>query len=622
MPLSYAELMGMGNDNGQADLEPPAPGFPGKYVQTTKPGTTVVSKVRRAPVKRRVDVTRQLQELEFLVGTPGIPARVLAQKAWTIRRALMGSRVWPWASYGVPGQQYSSHDELQSRLEGIEKILGIDKISPKVMSALYGMGGLGSAISTPRWGRRFDPITKLASCINARWCGIMSATQDAVARAGAGAKCEVHVHCGCPCECPGRKKRNGKPPPPNGKPPPKKPRRPPPWIQQPPPFRRREPPPFMRREPPPFMLQPPPAFHPEPPPPAFHPELPPPGFMTEEPPGFIPGTIPLFKPELPPPSFMVEEPPPYLQPEEPPGFIPGTVPLFKPSFAIEEPPLVPMPEQPPPPKDTIPLLKPSFAIEEPPLVSNGGPGNGLVMAEAYLAPPVPPPVVQTTVSPTITTTKEIVQLAPVIKVETPQAMIQALPQAKPAKAPTAAPVVQKFQQLVTSLPQAAKAVTAPTLAPIKTTVSDPQAFQKLATSLPQAITTTTQVTQQAKPATQVTQAVQAAPVSSPASAAAAASLVGMGLGMLGDMLSPEQIVAEEVVAKGIRGPHGMNGLGARHAASQGIVQRALVRRLPVRGGFRPPAVLRAPPGRVSHIQALQLRLRRCQADLRACRNRR
>ncbi|TFH66214.1 MAG: hypothetical protein E4G90_04740, partial [Gemmatimonadales bacterium] len=238
MPITYSELMG----NGQEDLEPSAPGFPGKYVQTTQPGRTVMSQVRRAPVETRLDITRQLQELEFLVGTPGIPSRVLAQRAWTIRRALMGSQVWPWASYSIPGQQYGSHDELQTRLEGIEKILGIDLVSPKLMSALYGMsGGLGSAVSMPRWGRRYDPITKLASCINARWCGIMSATQEAVAAAGAAAKCVVHVNCGCPCGCPGR-----------GRPPRiEEPR--PPRIEeprQPPPFEPRFPPPFEPRQPP------------------------------------------------------------------------------------------------------------------------------------------------------------------------------------------------------------------------------------------------------------------------------------------------------------------------------------------------------------------------------------
>lgn len=159
-----------GLGQGQEDLEPPPEGFGPKYVQTTKAGTTVFSETPgKAPVRRRVNVTGMLEELEFLAGTPGVHPRVLAQKAWQVRRALMGTSRWQWAQYADPFSRYESYDDLVSRLQAVERVLGIDQISPKIMSALYGMGGLG-ALGKAAWGESMDPIRKLAGCIRTAIC--------------------------------------------------------------------------------------------------------------------------------------------------------------------------------------------------------------------------------------------------------------------------------------------------------------------------------------------------------------------------------------------------------------------------------------------------------------------
>jgi hypothetical protein len=160
---------------GQADLEPGDYGQ--QYVMTTKPNTTVMSKrVGVAPVARRQNITRMISELEFLAGTPGIHERVLAQKVWQARKALMGTSKWSWANYQNPRSSYDSYDDLVSRLDAVEAVLGTRGVSAKIMSQLYGMGGLGSgtgwtgAYKGAPWGAGGDPIAKLASCIRGMIC--------------------------------------------------------------------------------------------------------------------------------------------------------------------------------------------------------------------------------------------------------------------------------------------------------------------------------------------------------------------------------------------------------------------------------------------------------------------
>lgn len=167
-PCAGGGFHGLGQ--GQEDLEPPPEGFGPKYVQTTKAGTTVFSETPgRAPVRRRVNVTGMIEELEFLAGTPGIHPRVLAQKAWQARKALMETSRWDWAQYADPRSRYDSYEDLVARLQAVERVLGIDKVSPKIMSALYGMGGLGALGKAP-WGASMDPVRKLAGCIRSAIC--------------------------------------------------------------------------------------------------------------------------------------------------------------------------------------------------------------------------------------------------------------------------------------------------------------------------------------------------------------------------------------------------------------------------------------------------------------------
>lgn len=154
---------------GQADLEPGDYGY--QFVSTTKPGTTVFGR-RQGFVDpgRRMAVTRQIEELEFLTGTPGVPPRVLAQKVWAARRALMGIGDWEWASYADPRQSYDAKADLEARLRTVERLLGVDKLSPRMMMA-YGSGALSGMGGRPEWGQsRADPVAQLASCIRGALC--------------------------------------------------------------------------------------------------------------------------------------------------------------------------------------------------------------------------------------------------------------------------------------------------------------------------------------------------------------------------------------------------------------------------------------------------------------------
>jgi hypothetical protein len=152
---------------GQADLEPGDYGY--QSVSTTKPGTTVFGR-RQGFVEpdRRMKLTRMIEELEFLTGTPGVHPRALAQKVWAARRALMGAGNWAWASYADPRQRYDAKADLESRLRTVERLLGVDQLSPRMMMAYgSGMAGLGLA----PWGQpQADPVRQLASCIQAALC--------------------------------------------------------------------------------------------------------------------------------------------------------------------------------------------------------------------------------------------------------------------------------------------------------------------------------------------------------------------------------------------------------------------------------------------------------------------
>jgi hypothetical protein len=181
VPISFNEFRGFaqaasgdfphglnrGLGQGQEDLEPSPEGFGPQYVMTTKKDTTVMSKwpvPGTAPKERRVDITRLVEEAEYLAGTPGVHPRVLAQKVWQARKALMGSSKWSWASYQDPRARYDSYDDLVARLEAVERVLGVGKLSPKIMAAFYGLGGIAP------WGERLDPVEKLAQCIRGSLC--------------------------------------------------------------------------------------------------------------------------------------------------------------------------------------------------------------------------------------------------------------------------------------------------------------------------------------------------------------------------------------------------------------------------------------------------------------------
>jgi len=158
-------------DVDEQELEAPQYGY--QYVQTTVPGKTVFGKpVGLVPKERKIEITRLIDELEWLAGTPGIHPGVLAQKIWEARRRLMGSADWEFASYATPGQSWDSKEALLDRLEAVERVLGVEGISPKLMSAFAGMGGLGTYPyqDIPRWTEQYWPIRKLASCIRSRIC--------------------------------------------------------------------------------------------------------------------------------------------------------------------------------------------------------------------------------------------------------------------------------------------------------------------------------------------------------------------------------------------------------------------------------------------------------------------
>ncbi len=97
----------------------------GNQVQTTKPGTTVLSKPHVVPLQRRLDLTRAVEELEFLVRDPSVSADALLSKLRSARRALVGSASWPFAQYaGVSeNQSFDAHEYLVARLDEVQRVL-------------------------------------------------------------------------------------------------------------------------------------------------------------------------------------------------------------------------------------------------------------------------------------------------------------------------------------------------------------------------------------------------------------------------------------------------------------------------------------------------------------------
>jgi len=173
MSLSYGEFLGACKCGvGNVDLDPAPDGFPGQQQQTTKAGTTVVSKpVARIPQKRRVDLTSEVEKLEFYAsGAPNVDPRVLAQMIVTVRRKLLGSGSWQNASYSDPRSRYDSREDLMRRLEAVERSVGAGVAGPKAYAELAGLGGGLGDLQPPPWGTEINPVTKLASCIRTALC--------------------------------------------------------------------------------------------------------------------------------------------------------------------------------------------------------------------------------------------------------------------------------------------------------------------------------------------------------------------------------------------------------------------------------------------------------------------
>ena len=151
-------MWGAGERDPQ-DLRTPGAGFR----SAVAPGAvnSALSRPGGVGFARRVQLTRLVEELEALVGTAGVHPQILAQKAWDLRRALVGAGDWSWADYTDPRQAYDDKHDLEQRLLVIERLLGIGRLAP----ALAGMGGLGA------WNQPYyDPVAKLASCIRGALC--------------------------------------------------------------------------------------------------------------------------------------------------------------------------------------------------------------------------------------------------------------------------------------------------------------------------------------------------------------------------------------------------------------------------------------------------------------------
>lgn len=81
-------------------------------VSTTKPGTTVFSRVVGVPTERMVALTRAVEEIEFLAADRRVGREVLVDKVNEVWRRLRGTSRWPGAGPG-----WDSHDALVARLQ-------------------------------------------------------------------------------------------------------------------------------------------------------------------------------------------------------------------------------------------------------------------------------------------------------------------------------------------------------------------------------------------------------------------------------------------------------------------------------------------------------------------------
>jgi hypothetical protein len=128
-------IPGVLDDEGDYRLGP-------QSVSTTKPGTTVFTRVPSvAPARRQVS-TRQLEELEFLLADPRVHPRVLLERLRAARRSLVASPGWEVAS--IPGRgSYASHSGLVARLDAVQAEL--ESRLGKRLSARGSLAGLGSS---------------------------------------------------------------------------------------------------------------------------------------------------------------------------------------------------------------------------------------------------------------------------------------------------------------------------------------------------------------------------------------------------------------------------------------------------------------------------------------------
>jgi hypothetical protein len=125
------------------------------FVATAKPGTTVLSRPRSAPLERRVDLTSAVEELELLAADPRVSVVALASKLGQARQGLTATLRWGTASYeGGPAARFDAHDELVRRLDqvqaAIEARLGRRLSTREAYVGVRGMGG--DPIYEQTWG--------------------------------------------------------------------------------------------------------------------------------------------------------------------------------------------------------------------------------------------------------------------------------------------------------------------------------------------------------------------------------------------------------------------------------------------------------------------------------------
>lgn len=112
MAISFRELLGFIDDE---DFQ--------TFVQTTENASTVTSKTHRVPRERRVDLTSQVEELEFLAASTNVHPDALVSKLVEARRALRGSANWTGANYADPRSRWDDSRELGKRLDDAQRAI-------------------------------------------------------------------------------------------------------------------------------------------------------------------------------------------------------------------------------------------------------------------------------------------------------------------------------------------------------------------------------------------------------------------------------------------------------------------------------------------------------------------